>query len=234
MGCRHWRKFLFQQWGARRKFPEKAKWSYHKGCAALVSIRRWLLPGLEGGGQGQWASHFQQNQGVAYARKSIYSRCCLTVLKAVILTHSVFVDTNLTLFKSCLSAALLLICRLSECRHFNKLWTQWLRGVLMMGSLHWIRWCKLCLQMCTCRVWEPPGALVPRRASHPANNINTWIHLIPLSASSGLAVDKVLFGPPSDGTLSKREEQFVTWHLFSLYLISNSIHLKYFKIESQT
>lgn len=43
----------------------------------------------------------------------------LPVLKVMILTFRVFVNTNLTSFKSWLNAALLYINRLSKCRHSN-------------------------------------------------------------------------------------------------------------------
>ena len=83
--------------------------------------RRLQLPGLERDRERQWGRQFQQNQGVASARKNICSRCYLPVLKVMILTFRVFVNTNLTSFKSWLNAALLYISRLSKCRHSNKI-----------------------------------------------------------------------------------------------------------------
>lgn len=62
---------------------------------------------LEGDNQVQRASQFQQTLKCNIQEKNICSKCELPELKVMSLTFRVFVNTNLTSFKSSINVALL-------------------------------------------------------------------------------------------------------------------------------
>lgn len=140
----------------------------------------------------------------------------------MILTYSVFVNTNLTSFQYCINVALFYssLYGLPECNHFNNygfnnfIAYQWWACVIEFSDL---------VPSHRGRVWGFPDGLVPKRSSHPANQLE-FISLCLYIMWPGSWPDSIR----SDRELSIwGENNSVEWPLFSFYLNTNNIHLKY-------